>query len=78
MVKNEQKHGVPALASFFFPGLGQAIKGHWAKAIITFIAFWGSVLAMFLLIGFILAPIVWIVGICDAYNSNSTWEGNKK
>ena len=67
----EQKHGIPALASFFVPGLGQAIKGHWLKAVIQLIAFWCAVISMFVLIGFLLMPVVWVIGIYDAYNSNS-------
>ena len=36
--KKNQKHGFPALLSFFFPGLGQLIKGHIVKAILIWLA----------------------------------------
>lgn len=36
-LKKNQKHGVPALFSFFFPGLGQLIKGHIVKAILIWV-----------------------------------------
>lgn len=37
-----EPHGVPALLSFFFPGLGQLVKGQWPRfvgiwLIITFV-----------------------------------------
>jgi TM2 domain-containing membrane protein YozV len=58
-----QKHGVPALLSFFIPGLGQIVKGQVAKGIFTFIGF-GLGILMFVIPG----VIVWIWQIVDAYN----------
>jgi TM2 domain-containing membrane protein YozV len=58
-----QTHGVPALLSFFIPGLGQIVKGQVAKGIFTFIGF-GLGLVMLVIPG----VIVWIWQIVDAYN----------
>jgi TM2 domain-containing membrane protein YozV len=59
----KQKHGVPALLSFFIPGLGQIVKGQVAKGIFTFI---GVGLGLLMLI--IPGVVVWIWQIVDAYN----------
>jgi TM2 domain-containing membrane protein YozV len=64
-----QKHGVPAILSFFIPGLGQMIKGEVGKGILIFIGFWISVGAMFILIGLITTPILYFWQIIDAYNT---------
>ena len=58
-----QKHGIPALLSFFIPGLGQIIKGQVGKGIFTFIGF--SIGIILLVIPGI---IIWIWQIVDAYN----------
>lgn len=59
-----QKHGVPALLSFFVPGLGQIVKGELGKGIFVFIGF---IIGIFLLV--IPGIIVWIWQIVDAYNN---------
>jgi TM2 domain-containing membrane protein YozV len=61
---SNQKHGIPALLSFFFPGLGQIIKGQVGKGILTFL---GVGLGLMLLV--IPGIIVWIWQIADAYNN---------
>ena len=58
-----QKHGVPALLSFFIPGLGQIVKGQLIKGIIVFI---GVGLGLIMLI--IPGIVIWIWQIVDAYN----------
>jgi len=59
----KQTHGLPALLSFFIPGLGQIIKGQVVKGIFVFIGF---------LIGlpFFAIPsiVIWIWQIRDAYS----------
>jgi len=70
MPKEEQKHGMPALLSFFIPGLGQIIKGHVGKGILIMIGMVFSVILIFAMIGFLTTPILWIWNIYDAYNSN--------
>ena len=63
-----QKHGVPAVLSFFLPGLGQMVKGEVGKGILIFIGFWISVAMFAILIGFITTPILYVWQIMDAYN----------
>ena len=58
-----QTHGVPALLSFFIPGLGQIVKGQVVKGIFTFI---GVGLGLFMLV--IPGVVIWIWQIVDAYN----------
>lgn len=62
--KDNQKHGLPALLSFFIPGLGQVIKGQTGRGVLIFIGF---IIGMLLL--FIPGIIVWIWQIVDAYNN---------
>lgn len=63
-----KKHGVPALISFFIPGLGQIIKGEILKGILIWII--GGIAAFFLWWTFIIPFAVWIWNVYDAYNSN--------
>jgi TM2 domain-containing membrane protein YozV len=59
----KQTHGMPALLSFFIPGLGQIVKGQILKGILAFI---GVGLGIVML--FIPGLIIWIWQIVDAYN----------
>ncbi|MDK2912659.1 MAG: hypothetical protein PWR29_1616 [Methanolobus sp.] len=68
-MSENRTHGIPALLSFFVPGLGQIVKGQVIKAILIWIALGTSWLLQFLLIGFILLPIIWLWQIYDAYNN---------
>lgn len=70
MPREEQKHGIPALLSFFIPGLGQIIKGHVGKGILIMIGMVISIIMIFALIGILTTPILYIWNIYDAYNSN--------
>jgi TM2 domain-containing membrane protein YozV len=63
-VNSTQKHGIPALLSFFIPGLGQIIKGQVGKGILTFL---GVGLGLMFLV--IPGLIIWIWQIADAYNN---------
>jgi len=58
----ESKHGVPALLSFFIPGLGQVAKGQVGRGIGFF---FGTIVASITIIG---GVIVWLWNIADAYN----------
>ena len=70
MAKREQKHGVPALISFFIPGLGQVIKGHVGKGVLIFFGTMVSSVLVFAFVGLITTPVLWLWNIYDAYNSN--------
>ncbi len=67
----KKTYGLPALISFFIPGLGQIIKGDFLKGFLIWLV--GGT-AMFLFsITIILIPfafIIWAWNIYDAYNSN--------
>lgn len=66
---DKKTHGVPALISFFIPGLGQLIKGEFFKAIGIWVVLAFCWLLQFILIGYLLGFIVWIWQIYDAYNN---------
>lgn len=61
------------LASFFIPGLGQLINGEAAKGILMFLGYLFSFVLMFVLIGFLTAPVIWIWGMVDAYTGAQRW-----
>lgn len=62
--KIQIKHGLPALLSFFIPGLGQLVKGEVGKGILIFIGF---IIGIFLFV--VPGMILWIWQIIDAYNN---------
>ena len=68
-MSGNKTHGVPALLSFFIPGLGQLIKGELFKAIGIWVALGISFVLQFVLIGYATGLIVWIWQIYDAYNN---------
>jgi TM2 domain-containing membrane protein YozV len=59
--------GVAAVLSFFFMGLGQFYNGQFAKGFLFLILYGVSIGLMFVVIGFITTPILWIWGMVDAY-----------
>lgn len=61
--------GLAAVLSFFWTGLGQIYNGQLAKGIVFMIAYGVSFLLIFILIGIITTPILWIYGMYDAYRS---------
>ncbi len=66
---SQKSEGLAAVLSFIIPGLGQIYNGEMGKGILFLIlsfVFWGL---MFVLIGFILYPILWLYGIYDAYTT---------
>jgi len=65
--------GLALLASFFIPGLGQLTNGEAAKGILMFLGYLFSFVLMFLLIGFLTAPAIWIWGMVDAYTGAQRW-----
>ena len=75
-LENTKKHGVPTLISFFVPGVGQLIKGHYMKAIGIWII--GGLVGFFLWWTYIAPFIVWVWNVYDAYNSNTDWGDSSK
>ncbi|WP_353951267.1 DUF2510 domain-containing protein [Knoellia sp. S7-12] len=61
------------LGSFFIPGLGQLMNGDTGKGIGMFVGYVFSFLLMFVLVGFLTAPAIWIWGMIDAYQSAQRW-----
>ena len=61
--------GIAAIASFFFPGLGQIYNGEILKGFMFMIIGGVFFLLIFVLIGFILYPLFWIFNIYDAYKT---------
>lgn len=61
--------GIAAVLSFFWAGVGQIYNGQILKGLILIGVQVLNSLLMFLLIGFITYPLVWIWGIYDAYRT---------
>jgi len=66
---NKKNPGAAAVLSFFWAGLGQIYNGQIAKGIVLMIVQVINVLLMFVLIGFLTYPLVWLLGIVDAYGT---------
>jgi TM2 domain-containing membrane protein YozV len=69
MVKNPKNPGVAAVLSFFWAGLGQIYNGEIGKGVIFLIGYLVSLMLIFVVIGFITTPILWIYGMVDAYKT---------
>lgn len=61
--------GIAAVLSFFYCGLGQIYNGQILKGIIMFACYSVSLLLIYIMIGFITTPVLWIWGIYDAYKT---------
>ena len=70
--------GVAAVFSFFYCGLGQIYNGQIFKGILMFVAYSISILLMYVIIGFITTPILWIWGMYDAYRKAEKINLNSK
>lgn len=68
MSSEGQKHGVPALLSFFIPALGQLIKGEVLRAIGVFVLMSVSAALIVVGVGLITTPIIYLWQVYDAYN----------
>jgi TM2 domain-containing membrane protein YozV len=58
---------VAALASVVLPGLGQAYNREIGKAMAFFVGFLLAAVSVVVLIGFVLAPAVWLYSVYDAF-----------
>lgn len=66
---NQKNPGAAAVLSFLMPGLGQIYNGQIGIGLAFMLLVWPmAVASIFVGIGLIIAPVVWIVGIWDAYN----------
>lgn len=65
--------GLALLGSFFFPGLGQLVNGQVGKGIAMVVAYLVSLVLLFVLIGFVLVPAIWIWSMVDAYSGAKQW-----
>lgn len=65
----EKNPGIAAVLSALWVGLGQIYNGEIGKGILLMIVYFVSALLIFVIIGFITTPILWIYGVYDAYNS---------
>lgn len=75
----KQTYLVPAILSFFLPGLGQLFKRHYWRAF----TFWGLGIAAMILCAMLSMPyifwqaiilILWIWNVYDSYVSNQDWK----
>lgn len=66
---NASNPGIAAVLSFFVTGLGQIYNGQiaWGLSLMLIQAI--NVALMLILVGFITFPIIWIIGIWDAYRT---------
>lgn len=66
---NRRSPIIAALLSVFICGLGQIYNGQFGKGIAYIIIAMLCAASILIVIGFILVPIWWIIGIADAYMS---------
>lgn len=66
VIVTQQSQVLPALASFFIPGLGQLIQGRPLVAMLWFFGAMFALLTMFILIGFVLYPMAILLCIIEA------------
>ena len=59
--------GLALILSFFIPGLGQLYNEKVRDAITFIVSYICSVVLCIVIIGFIIAPIIWIYSMYDAY-----------
>jgi TM2 domain-containing membrane protein YozV len=69
MTQPVKNPGLAAILSFFFMGLGQFYNGQFGKGILFIILYGISIGLMFVFIGFITTPILWLWGMIDAYKT---------
>ena len=69
MGQNAKSPGLAAVLSFFICGLGQIYNGQIFKGIVMIVAYTISWYLMFVIIGLITTPILWIWGMVDAYRT---------
>lgn len=63
----ENRGLVAAVASFFFPGLGQILNGQVLKGALLFVVFTASAFAILVGIGLVTTPLLLVYAVYDAY-----------
>jgi TM2 domain-containing membrane protein YozV len=61
------------IASLFIPGLGSMINGKAGKGVLILCCYIVAAISCLFLIGFILAPAVWIWGMVAGYQDATKW-----
>lgn len=69
VVRSGKSAGLAAVLSFLWCGLGQIYNGQILKGVLLVVCYFVSWALMFVLIGFVTTPILWIVGMVDAYRT---------
>ncbi|MBM6404612.1 hypothetical protein JQN72_10205 [Phycicoccus sp. CSK15P-2] len=55
------------------PGLGQFVNGQAGKGVLFLVAYLVSITLVFLFIGLLTAPVLWIWSMVDAYSGAQAW-----
>lgn len=69
IVRSGKSAGAAAVLSFLWCGLGQIYNGQIGKGVLMMVVYVISFLLIFVLIGIITTPILWIWGMVDAYKT---------
>ncbi|WP_221058405.1 zinc ribbon domain-containing protein [Methanoculleus chikugoensis] len=69
IVINRRSPVIAVVLSFFIWGLGQVYNGQFGKGIAYFVVGVLCVASLMILIGFLLVPLWWLIGMVDAYVS---------
>lgn len=64
--QGRQSQALPALVNVFLPGVGQLIQGRILAWLVWWVVLALSAASMFIVIGFVLTPILWLICIIDA------------
>ena len=65
--------GIALLGSFFIPGLGQFINGDTGKGVAFLLSWIVSIVLIWVLVGLLTLPVVWVWSMIDAYTSAQRW-----
>jgi len=68
-MRAQKNPGVAAVLSFFWCGLGQIYNGEIGKGVLLLIVYIISWWMIFIVIGIVSTPILWIYGMIDAYKT---------
>lgn len=69
VIQSEKSPGIAALLSFLIPGAGQIYNGELGKGILLFILAVISGILVWVVVGCLTSPLIWLIAIVDAYSS---------